>query len=63
MGIGRLPKRMQYEAQNKPLVKLPETGEADPVAVPYTSAVRVVLLGGERDPNALRAAYDAWVAP
>jgi hypothetical protein len=60
--IGRLPKRMEYEAQNKPLVQLPEAGEADPVGVVYSLAVRVVLLGGERDPNALRAAYDAWVA-
>ena len=59
--IGRLPKRMEYEAQNKPLVKLPEAGEADPVGVVYSLAVRVGLLGGERDPNALRAAYDAWV--
>ena len=49
--IGRLPKRMQYEAQNKPLVKLPETGEADPVAVPYSSAVRVVLLGTSAIPT------------
>ena len=31
--VGRLPKRMEYEAQNKPLVKLPEAGEADPVGV------------------------------
>jgi hypothetical protein len=61
--IGRLPERMQYEAQNKPLVKLPEAGEADPVAVAYSSAVRVVLLGAEHDPNELRAAYDAWVGP
>jgi hypothetical protein len=43
-------------------VQLPEAGEADPVGVVYSLAVRVVLLAGERDPNALRAAYDAWVA-
>jgi hypothetical protein len=61
-GIGKLPKRMEYEAQNKPVLRLPGAGEADPVGVAYSLAVRVALLGGGREPDTLLGAYRAWTA-
>jgi hypothetical protein len=60
-GIGKLPKRMEYEAQNKPVVRLPDAGEVDPVGVAYSLAVRVALLGGGREPDTLLSTYRAWV--
>jgi hypothetical protein len=60
-GIGKLPKRMEYEAQNKPIVKLPGAGDVDPVGVAYSLAVRVGLLGGGREPDTLLSTYRAWV--
>lgn len=60
-GIGKLPERMRYAHQNKPVVKLQHDQDVDPVGIVYGNAVRVVLLGEPAEPGALLEAYRAWV--
>ena len=54
-GIGRLPKRMQYAHQNKPVVKLADDQDVNPVAIVYGNAVRVALMGEGSEPDTLLA--------
>ena len=60
-GIGKLPKRMKYAHQNKPVVKLADDQDVNPVAIVYGNAVRVALMGEGSEPDTLLAAYRAWV--
>jgi len=60
-GIGKLPKRMRYAHQNKPVVKLDDEQDVDAVGIVYGNAVRVALMGAGTEPDALLQAYRAWV--
>ncbi|HEX4929713.1 MAG TPA: hypothetical protein VFV62_03315 [Gaiellaceae bacterium] len=60
-GIGKLPKKMKYAHQNKPVVKLGDDQDANPVGMVYGNAVRVALMGETTPPDTLLAAYRAWV--
>ena len=56
--IAKLPERMKYVHQNKPVIKLGEQ-DVDPVGIVYANAVRSVLLGMESAPDALLQTYRA----
>ena len=56
--LGKLPKRMKYVHQNKPVVKMGEH-DVDPIGVVYANAVRLVLMRMARPPDALLQAYRA----
>lgn len=60
-GIGKLPKRMRYAHQNKPVVKLDEDQDVDPIGIAYGGAVKVALMGEGAEPDALLKVYRAWV--
>lgn len=60
-GIGKLPKQLKYAHQNKPVVKLDDEQDVNPVGIVYGNAVRAVLLGETTEPDSLLAAYRAWV--
>ena len=60
-GIGKLPKRMKYAHQNKPVVKLDDDQDVNPVGIVYGNAVRVALMGETTEPDTLLAVYRAWV--
>jgi hypothetical protein len=57
--VGRLPKRMRYALQGKPVLQTPGGFDLDPLGIAYALAVRAVLLGTGREPDALRQAYAA----
>lgn len=59
-GLGREPKRMRYEAQNRPVLK--DDGDVDVLAVAYSMALRAHN-GKAQDPQSLLEAFRAWVAP
>jgi hypothetical protein len=60
-GIGKLPKRMRYAHQNKPVVKLDDDQDVDPIGIAYGGAVKVALMGEGAEPDALLKVYRAWV--
>ena len=60
-GIGRLPKRMKYVSQNKPVLK-GEGYDIDVLQVAYTLAMRASA-GRDTDDEALLQAFKAWVEP
>ena len=60
-GIGKLPKRMRYAHQNKPVVKLDDDQDVDPIGIAYGGAVKVALMGDGAEPDALLQVYRAWV--
>jgi len=60
-GLGKLPKRMRYVSQNKPVLKDDE-GDVDVLAVAYNKAMRV-RNGEERAPDALLRTFSAWFDP
>ena len=55
-GIGKLPKKMKYVNQNKPVVKIGDH-DIDPIGVVYANAVRVALMNTGQEPDALLRAY------
>jgi hypothetical protein len=57
--IGKLPPRMLYVHQNRPVVDVLGR-DVDPVGIVYVNAMRA-LLDGERDPEALMRTYLANV--
>jgi len=57
-GIARLPERLRYAHQNKPVVKIGDW-DVDPVGIVYANAVRVALFGEEPAPDALLLTYEA----
>jgi hypothetical protein len=59
--VGRLPKRMQYALQGKPVLQTAGGFDLDPLGVVYALAVRAMLLGTGREPKALQQAYEANV--
>lgn len=59
-GIGKLPEKMRYANQNKPVVKLADGQDVNPVGIVYGNAVRVALMGEGTDPDTLLSAYRAW---
>ena len=60
-GIGKLPKRMRYAHQNKPVVKLDDEQDVDPIGIAYGGAVKVALMGEGSEPDALLKVFRAWV--
>jgi hypothetical protein len=60
-GIGKLPAKMKYAHQNKPVVKLDADQDADPIGIAYGNAVRVALMDEGREQDTLLSAYRAWV--
>ena len=60
-GVARAPKQMRYALQGKPVLRTPDGFDVDPLGSAYGLAVRAVLLGEGRDPDALRAASGAWL--
>jgi hypothetical protein len=60
-GIGKLPKRMKYVYQNRPVVKLGDS-DVEPVSIAYSLAVRVVLMDTGREPATLLETYRANLA-
>ena len=60
-GIGKLPPRMRYAHQNKPVVKLDDDQDVDPIGIAYGGAVKVALMGEGAEPDALLNVYRAWV--
>ncbi len=60
-GIGKLPKRMRYVDQNKPLLKS-ERHDIDVVGVAYVKALKVHD-GEDRKPDALLRTFRAWLDP
>jgi len=60
-GIGKLPRHMRYAHQNKPVVKLDDEQDVNPIGMVYGNAVRVALMGEGSEPDTLLAAYRAWV--
>jgi hypothetical protein len=60
-GIGKLPAKMKYAHQNKPVVKLDDDQDANPVGMVFGNAVRVGVMGEGKEPDTLLAAYRAWV--
>lgn len=60
-GMGKLPKRMRYAHQNKPVVKLDDDQDVDPIGIAYGGAVKVALMGDGTEPDALLNVYRAWV--
>lgn len=61
-GIGKLPKRMKYAHQNKPVVKLENEQDVNTIGIAYGNAVRVGLMGEGSEPDTLLQAYRAWVS-
>jgi hypothetical protein len=59
--VGHAPPAARYVAQGKPVLRLPHGEELDPVKVAYALGVRVALYGEGRKPDALLAAYRAWL--
>ena len=60
-GIGRLPPRMKYVSQNKPVLK-GDGYDIDVLQVAYTLAMRAAA-GRDTDDEALLRAFRAWVEP
>jgi hypothetical protein len=60
-GIAKLPKRMRYAHQNKPVVKLDDEQDVDTIGIAYGGAVKVALMGEGTEPDALLNVYRAWV--
>ena len=60
-GIAKLPKRMRYAHQNKPVVKLDDDQDVDTIGIAYGGAVKVALMGEGSEPDALLNVYRAWV--
>jgi hypothetical protein len=52
---------MRYAHQNKPVVKLDDDQDVDPIGIAYGGAVRVALMGEGDEPDALLKVYRAWV--
>jgi len=59
--VGDAPPAARYVAQGKPVLRLPHGEELDPVKVAYALGVRVALYAEGSEPDALLAAYRAWV--
>lgn len=59
--IGKLPKKMKYAHQNKPVVKIEDDQDVNPIGIVYGNAVRVGLMGEGNEPDTLLEAYRAWV--
>lgn len=60
-GIAKLPKRMRYAHQNKPVVKLDDDQDVDTIGIAYGGAVKVALMGEGSEPDALLQVFRAWV--
>lgn len=61
-GIGKLPKRMRYVSQNKPLLTDHDGYDADVLAVAYNITLRL-RNGEQRQPDALLRTVRAWLDP
>ena len=59
-GVARMPRRMLYESQNRPVLT-GEPGDVDVISVAYVMSLKVVLDGKDTDPEALLRTYRAWV--
>jgi hypothetical protein len=60
-GIAKLPKRMRYAHQNKPVVKLDDDQDVDTIGIAYGGAVKVALMSEGSEPDALLKVFRAWV--
>lgn len=60
-GIAKLPKRMRYAYQNKPVVKLEDDQDVDTIGIAYGGAVKVALMDEGTEPDALLKVFRAWV--
>lgn len=60
-GLGREPKRMRYEAQNRPVLK-GDGYDVDVLTVAYVKALRL-RDGADQDPQSLLDTFHAWYGP
>ena len=60
-GIGKLPAKMKYAHQNKPVVKLDDDRNANPVGMVFGNAVRVGVMGETHGAGHAPCGVSAWV--
>lgn len=61
-GIGKLPKRMLYVSQNKPVLTDRDGYDVDVLAVAHVMALRICK-GEDQEPETLLRTFRAWLDP